>query len=138
MPILLPNDMFSAVAESITVMVSEMGTRKIVWMSRPLEEMFGCRYHGELIGEVTDVLFPEAIRERYVAFRQAWEADPRATTGRSIEGLRRDGSTFPVEVSWRAVYAAGTRLVVTEFISLENKDDQPVIAGLAAGKAKAK
>jgi len=66
--------------------------------------MFGYE-HRELLGQSVDVLVPEPVRLGHGAHQAGYFADLQARpmgAGREIAGLRKDGSTFPVEVALSA------------------------------------
>jgi PAS domain S-box-containing protein len=68
----------------------------IVMANRALETMFGWA-PGELIGQSIDRLLPSSIRDTQV----------QHYTGLDLVGKRRDGSSFPIEVSLNHVATAG-------------------------------
>jgi PAS domain S-box-containing protein len=73
----------------------------IVTANRALEAMFGWA-PGELIGEPIERLISPAIRDLHRQHRGAYFAAPRPRPmggGLRLIGERKDGSTFPVEVS---------------------------------------
>lgn len=57
--------------------------------------------HSELVGQSVEVLVPEALRARHADLRSAYGEEPvprPVGMGRELFGLRRDGSTIPVEI----------------------------------------
>ena len=81
----------------------------IVTANRALETMFGWA-PGELIGQSIEQLLPRAARDMHVKHRSAYYAAPRPRLmGRGLDlvGTRKDGSTFPIEVSLNHVATAG-------------------------------
>ena len=77
------------------------GTGRIVLVNARTEAMFGYE-RRELIGQEIEVLVPLSLRERHVALRATFMADPRSRSmgrGLDLTGLRKDGAEFPVEVS---------------------------------------
>lgn len=65
-----------------------------------LDDLF--RYpQGALVGEPIEVLVPAAQRGIHVRHRRGYERDRRARpmAARNLEGLRRDGTTFAVNIS---------------------------------------
>lgn len=81
----------------------------IVTVNDALETMFGWA-RGELIGQPIEVLLPLGIRDRHHQHRVNYFASPRARLmggGLTLAGQRRDGSTFPIEVSLNHVSTLG-------------------------------
>jgi PAS domain S-box-containing protein len=69
--------------------------------NRQLESMFGYG-RNDLIGQPVEVLVPEDRREVHRRHRAAYAASPRVRQmghGRDLNGLRSDGTEFPVEIS---------------------------------------
>lgn len=76
------------------------------------ERMFGWTA-SELIGQHVAVLLPEPHRPALAAYLQSVRngADPKAVAGgRHLEGLRRDGSRFPIELSVSEMHIGQQRL----------------------------
>jgi PAS domain S-box-containing protein len=64
--------------------------------------LFGWRSSEDLVGRSVEVLVPEALRARHGAHRTRFMKAPRDRpmgVGLGLLGQRRDGTTFPVEVS---------------------------------------
>jgi PAS domain S-box-containing protein len=81
--------------------VSIDGNGNIVTANYAFETMFGWP-RAELIGQSIEVLMPSALRHRHQQHRMNYFASPRARLmggGLTLVGERRDGSTFPIEVS---------------------------------------
>jgi PAS domain S-box-containing protein len=86
---------------------------RIVMANPALERMFGYG-KGELIGQPLETLLPEPERSRHVKDREAYMRTPVARamgTGRDLQGRRRDGSVFPVEISLSPFTADGKQFV---------------------------
>lgn len=65
------------------------------------EELFGWA-RDELVGQAVEVLVPEALRGRHRGHRGEFMAQPRNRPmgmGLDLLGRRKDGTTFPVEIS---------------------------------------
>ena len=80
---------------------------RIVLVNAQTERLFGYR-RDELAGQPVEILVPDAIKAGHPARRAAYVADPRPRQmGEGIElaGRRRDGSTFPAEISLSAIDA---------------------------------
>jgi PAS domain S-box-containing protein len=69
--------------------------------SERLEDMFGYG-HGELPGRTVESLVPDSLRTAHRGHHAAWIRSPgtRPTgAGAPLAGLRKDGTTFPAQVS---------------------------------------
>lgn len=90
----------------------------IVLANHMAEQMFGYDA-GELLGKTVEVLLPESCREQHVRHRADFLSDPRRRSmgiGIEIEGLRKDGSLFPVEISMSSFESGQERLAIA-FVS---------------------
>lgn len=79
------------------------------------EEMFGWEA-DELRGEEVEMLVPEPTRSEHREHRDGFFRDPHARPmgiGMELEGVRRDGSVFPVEISLSPMETERGRLVVS-------------------------
>lgn len=81
----------------------------IVTANRALEAMFGWA-PGELIGRPVEQLMPPSLIGAHTRHRAAYFVAPRPRLmggGLDLVGKRKDGSTFPIEVSLNHVPTAG-------------------------------
>jgi len=81
----------------------------IVTANRALEAMFGWA-PGELIGQAIEQLLPAPVREAHIHHRSIYFLAPRPRSmgkGLNLLGKRKDGSTFPIEVSLSHVDTVG-------------------------------
>ena len=89
--------LFSTAAEGL-VLVDRTGT---VRMNNPrLLEMFGYE-EGDVLGRSIDLLLPKSFRTAHLAQRSNYNARPAKRhmgRGRELNGVRKDGTIFPVEV----------------------------------------
>lgn len=82
------------------------------------EHMFGYT-RQELIGKPLDLLIPEAFRGRHIKHHAAYFAEMQSRPmglGMHLEGLRKDGSKFPVEIALGAMDTADGKMGVA-FVS---------------------
>jgi two-component system cell cycle sensor histidine kinase/response regulator CckA len=89
----------------------------IVLVNGQTERLFGYR-RDELVGQPVEILVPDQVRGLHPAHRAGYAADPRPRAmGADLQpaGRRRDGSTFPAEVSLAAM-GTGEGLLVTAVI----------------------
>jgi PAS domain S-box-containing protein len=87
---------------------------RIVVVNAQAERLFGYG-RDELIGQPVEVLVPDAARDVHPSHRAGCASDPRPRpmgAGMELAGRRRDGSTFPAEVSLAAM-GGGEALLVT-------------------------
>jgi PAS domain S-box-containing protein len=94
------------------VIVDRSGVIQIV--NRQTELLFGYP-REELLGRTIEVLVPPQLRERHVAHRQGYQAQPRTRpmgAGLELFGRRKDGSEFPVEISLSPMDSDGEHLII--------------------------
>ena len=94
------------------VIVDETG--KIAMLNNLAEELFGFA-RDELLGEMVEILLPETARARHPAHRAKYFARPEVRpmgAGLELEAVRKDGSSFPVEISLSPLRIDGKSLVV--------------------------
>jgi PAS domain S-box-containing protein len=74
---------------------------QIVLLNGMTEKLFGYQ-RDELLGQPLEILIPDELRAAHVHNRNAYRAHPLTRpmgTGLALQGRRRDGSRFPVEIS---------------------------------------
>jgi PAS domain S-box-containing protein len=90
-------------APDATICVDGQGV--ITLVNAQAERLFGyCR--DDLLGKPVEILIPETVREVHPQHRAAYIADPLPRpmgAGMELAGRRRDGSTFPAEISLAAI-----------------------------------
>jgi PAS domain S-box-containing protein len=90
--------LFDTAAQGI-VGIDEHGT---IQLANQMAETLCGYQNGELIGLSIENLLPENLRQRHAAHRAAFNINPRNRPmgeGMDLQGRRKDGSEFPVEVS---------------------------------------
>jgi two-component system, cell cycle sensor histidine kinase and response regulator CckA len=86
-------------------MVCVDGDGRIALVNAQAELLFGYG-KDELIGQLVDMLVPDAVRPVHPRRRAGYVADPLPRpmgAGVELAGRRRDGSTFPAEISLSAI-----------------------------------
>jgi PAS domain S-box-containing protein len=78
---------------------------QIVLANSQVEELFGYG-PGELVSQEVEVLVPKRYRTYHADLRNAYAADPdKRPMGQDVlQGLRRDGSEFPAEISLSPIH----------------------------------
>ena len=93
-------------APDAMIIIDHIGLITIV--NEQAEKMFGYS-RKELLGQEIEMLLHESIRDRHISHRAAYAAEPTVRpmgSGLELHGQRRDGSTFPVEISLSPFYSA--------------------------------
>ena len=86
-------------------MVCVDGDGRIVLVNAQTERLFGYA-RDELAGQPVEMLVPDGVRGVHPGHRAAYVADPRPRpmgAGMELAGRRRDGTTFPAEISLSAI-----------------------------------
>ncbi len=94
---------FRALLEAAPVgMVIADGGGRIVLVNAQIEKLFGYR-RDELLGKEVEILIPERFRSVHPVHRMNYFAEPicrpMGAIGVPLNGLRHDGTEFPVEIS---------------------------------------
>jgi PAS domain S-box-containing protein len=86
-------------------MICVEGDGRIALVNARAERLFGYPKE-ELIGQPVEILVPEVMRGMHPGYRAGYVADPRPRAmagGVALAGRRRDGTTFPAEISLSAI-----------------------------------
>lgn len=81
------------------------GEGRITLVNTQAERLFGYT-RQELADQAVEILVPDAVKAGHPALRAGYAANPRARpmgAGAELSGRRRDGSTFPAEISLSAI-----------------------------------
>jgi len=101
--------------------------------NRRAEEMFGYG-HGELAGRPVESLIPVRLQVAHLRLRAGYAQQPRARpmgAGPRLVGLRKDGATFPVEISLSPVPTATGRFTLAVIRNPAETGQREDLVGLA-------
>jgi PAS domain S-box-containing protein len=105
-----------------------------------LEHMFGYQ-HAELLGQPVELLFPVDLEAAHGSHGARHAPAPRARprgAGARLAGLRKDGTTFPAEISLSPVTTAAGQFTVSVIRDVTETRRAEELAGLAAAAVAAK
>lgn len=96
---------------------------KIVLANTQAEELFGYE-RGELLGRGVEMLLPGRYADAHVGHRTQYFSQPRARSmgaGLDLNGRRKDGSEFPVEISLSPLTTEEGTLVMSAIRKLSDQ-----------------
>ena len=104
-----------------------------------LEQMFGYQ-HAELLGQPVELLLPVDLEAAHRSHRASDAPAPRARlrdAGARLVGLRKDGTTFPAEISLSPVTTAAGQFALTVIRDVTETRRAGELADLAAAAVAA-
>lgn len=117
------SQLFQSSGEGIMVFDQE---GKVTATNPRAEEMFGYE-ENELIGKPIEVLIPQDRRENHVKYRNGYLEKPAVRSmgaGLDLEGLRKDTSTFPLEISLSYIHHSNSVIVVAFITDITIRKEQ--------------
>ena len=102
------------------------GDGRIDRVNETAEELFGYSA-GELVGREVELLVPDEARAHHRDYRTAYSHQPRARqmgAGRDLEGQRKDGSRFPVEIGLAPLETVERAAVLVSVIDIAERKRQ--------------
>lgn len=106
---------------AIPLLFADEDTGEILFVTPPIEELFGCTRVNGMLGESVDRFVPAPLREKHKAYREAFAKNPRTRTmgeGRELLGQRFDGTTFPLRIALTPAKAGSRRVVLAHITAL--------------------
>ena len=105
---------------------------KIAVVNGQAEQMFG-HTREEMLGNEIEFLLPEEVHDKHISHRTAYSRDPHLRPmgiGMDLRGKRKDGTSFPVEISLSPVTSATGSFVssVIRDVSARKKLETDLIA----------
>lgn len=104
-------DIVEAMPDGV-VITAEDG--EILLVNREMERLVGYD-RSEMLGNSVDMLLPDALRHGHAAHRASFNGAPRRRSmgqGLTLAAARKDGSTFPVEISLAPAEVVGQYVVI--------------------------
>jgi protein-histidine pros-kinase len=108
---------------------------KISVVNAQAEQMFGYA-RNELLGKEVELLLPDDVRNKHISHRAAYAREPHLRPmgiGMDLSAKRKDGTTFPVEISLSPVTSATGTFVssVIRDVTARKKLERDLIAARA-------
>lgn len=130
----IPDPRYNEILEvTPDAMVVVDGSGHIVAVNAQAERMFGY-VRDELVGLGIEQLVPLAHREQHARHRARFMADPRTremASGQGLHALRKDGSTFPVEISLGPLVTPERTLVASAIRDVTSRRETELALALA-------
>jgi PAS domain S-box-containing protein len=107
--VLQPDLIQSALESAPDAIVISDGTGTIIFANRRAAELFGYE-PAEIVGNDIEQLVPERLRSRHAAHRHSFSGSPAfrpMRSGPDLQGRRKDGSQFPIEISLSPIASTG-------------------------------
>jgi PAS domain S-box-containing protein len=117
---LTDHPLWSGMADGLAVVD---GDGVLLAVNEPFERLFGYD-DGELTGQSVDVLVPSPSRSGHAELRARYAANPHVRTmgaSRLLEGKRRDGDLFPLNISLSPITVDGARLTLAAVRDLTDR-----------------
>lgn len=122
-----PEGQFRQIVEMAPYAIVMIGERGLIErVNRQAELIFGYP-RAELLGQPIESLLPERFRMRHPAHRSSFMAEPSPRLmgiGRDLNGRRKDGSEFPVEIGLTPIKTAEGMKVVSAIVDLSERKRQ--------------
>lgn len=96
---------------------------EIVLVNPYVEHVFGYSRH-ELVGKPVEILVPAALGSRHMQQREKYSQQPKTHAmgiGRDLMAQRKDGSTFPVEISLTPIEFSGEQMVLSFLVDITER-----------------
>ncbi len=108
-------------APEAIIITNESG--QITLANQRAQEIFGYT-ETEMLGQPIELLLPESLRSIHIDHRNDFVVNPRARRmgqGFDLVGLRKDGTTFPIEVGLSAVQTNSGLLTISHIIDITQR-----------------
>jgi anti-anti-sigma factor len=136
-PLIPPAVLWSLLDALTDGIILVTGDGMLTLANHQAEDMFGYP-RGRLAGQAAEVLVPDVLREAHATLRTAYQHDPvdrpMGARGRLV-GLRKDGTTCPLQVSLSPVPTTTGQLTLAVIRDLTHPQPQADLATLARAVA---
>ena len=123
------NNPFRKIFDSAVEGVIVTNKKGIITLANPRAcQLFGYK-REELEGLNIDALVPQKSRGKHKTYRKGFHNDPsprRMGLGRDLEGRKKDGTVFPIEVSLSELEIEGEQLVSAFIVDITDRKDVEV------------
>src|SRR6476469_5154118 len=121
---------FQALFEHATVgIVVTDSSGRIINYNALAAEQFGYA-REEIIGQQVEILIPSSVRPKHLSYRNSFHANPHPRimgAGRDLYGQRKNGETFPVEISLSHYSSEGEQFVMAFIIDITIRKQQEAL-----------
>lgn len=108
-------------APDATIIVGNTGLIEIV--NQQTENIFGYQ-REELVGMPVEVLIPQELREAHIRHRENYAKAPKVRSmgvGMELNAIKKNGSSFPVEISLSPIETAKGRVVAASIRDITHR-----------------
>ena len=122
-------DLFRQIVEAApNAMVLVNGAGRIEMVNAQAEHIFGYE-RNEILGRPIDLLMPERFRDGHPESPIAFFADPRtltrrATAGKDVYAVRKDGGEFPVEIGLNPIDTEEGPMVLSTIVDVSHAKEE--------------
>ncbi len=107
------------------VVVVDLATHRIIYITRVAEQLFGYHMHNELRGLPLNTLIPESKHGAHTGHLKEYDKNPHSRpmgeTHMKLVGKRRNGSEFPVEIHLESMVLRGHRIGIAIISAMDKK-----------------
>lgn len=118
------SELLAAIVESAPMaIVMTNADGQVVFINKEAANLFGYA-REELLGQPVEVLVPQEFRPSHPTSRATFYADPvprRMGAGRDLYALRKNGTSFPVEIALNPVQTESGLYVISAVVDLTHR-----------------
>lgn len=115
-----PTDVAEIVMKK-AILVIDLDTREILWVTERFEKMFGYHLRNELTGKQVEILVPLSVRPKHPEFVKGYADNPESRQmGMIVSGVKKNGTEFRVVVDLDAQVISGQRCGIATVTDISN------------------